>query len=80
MKRDFSCLEINTKFLKKFPCLATLGDWCCTPNSLGVGIYEAYLLGGLRLLLKAFARELLHRLGIGPNQLNPNAWRTIVSM
>ena len=27
-----------------------------------------------------FAKEHFHRLGIGPNQLNPNAWRTIVSM
>ena len=53
-------------------CLPALGEWCCTPNSPGVGIYEAYLLGGLRLPLNAFARELLHRLGTGPNQLNPN--------
>ena len=62
------------------PCLATLGEWSCTPNSLGVGIYEAYLLGGLRLPLNAFAREFLHRLEIGPNQLNPNAWRTLMFM
>ena len=61
------------------PRLAALGEWCCTPN-LGVGIYEAYLLGGLRLSLNAFAREILHRLGIGINQLNPNAWRVIISM
>ena len=58
----------------------TLGEWSCTPNSLGVGIYEAYLLEGLRLPLNAFAREFLHRLEIGPNQLNPNAWRTLMSM
>ena len=58
----------------------TLGEWSCTPNSLGVGIYEAYLLEGLRLPLNAFAREFLHRLEIGPNQLNPNAWRTLISM
>ena len=29
------------------------------------------LLGGPRLPLNAFAREILHRLGIGINQLNP---------
>lgn len=61
------------------PHLAALGEWCCTLNS-GVVIYEAYLLGGLRLPLNAFARELFHRLGIGLNQLNLNAWRIIVSM
>ena len=59
--------------------LAAPGEWCCTPNSRVV-IYEAYLLGGLRLPLNAFARKLLHRLGFGPNQFNPDAWRIIVSM
>ena len=48
------------------PHLATSDEWCCTLNSR-VGIYEAYLLRGLRLLLDAFARELLPRLSIGPN-------------
>ena len=43
-------------------------------------IYEAYLLGGLRLPLNAFAREFLTKLGLGICQLNPNAWRLIVSM
>ena len=62
------------------PRLVAPGEWCYTPNSLSVGIYEAYLLRGLRLPLNAFAKELLHRLGIGPNQLNPNGWRTIVAM
>ena len=52
-------------------CLPDPGEWCCTPNSPRVGIYEAYLLEGLRLTLNAIARE-LHRLGIGLNQLNPN--------
>ena len=61
------------------PRLAVQGEWCFSP-CLGVGIYKAYLLGGLRLPLNAFAREILHRLGIGINQLNPNAWSLIVSM
>ena len=37
-------------------------------------------MGGLRLPLNAFAREVLHKLGIGINQLNLNAWRLIISM
>ena len=61
------------------PHLVVRGEWCCTPR-LGVGIYEAYLLRGLRLPFNAFTREILHRLGIGINQLNPNAWRLIISM
>ena len=40
------------------PRLAVRGEWCCQPH-FGIGIYEAYLLGGLRLPLNAFARELL---------------------
>ena len=61
------------------PRLAVHGEWCCQPH-FGIGIYEAYLLGGLRLPLNAFARELLTRLGLGVYQLNPNAWKLIVSM
>ena len=59
--------------------LAIRGEWCCQPR-FGIGIYEAYLLGGLRLPLNAFARKLLTRLGLGVCQLNPNAWRLIVSV
>ena len=54
------------------PRLVVRGEWCCALR-LGVGIYKAYLLGGLRLPLNSFAREILHKLGIGINQLNPNA-------
>ncbi|XP_075646111.1 uncharacterized protein LOC142617225 [Castanea sativa] len=61
------------------PRLAVRGEWCCQPR-FGIGVYEAYLLGGLRLPLNAFARELLTRLGLGVCQLNPNVWRLIVSM
>ena len=59
--------------------LAVRGEWCCQPR-FGIGIYEAYLLGGLRLPLNSFARELLTRLGLGVCQFNPNAWRLVVSM
>ena len=55
-------------------CLLVVGEWCCTPNSFAFGIYDAYMLGGLRLPLNAFAREILTRLGIAPTQLNPNGW------
>ena len=61
------------------PRLAICGEWCCNPR-FEVGIYEDYLLRGLKLPLNAFAREILHRLGIGINQLNPSAWRLIISM
>ena len=46
------------------PRLAIHGEWCCDPR-FGIGVYEAYLLGGLRLPLNAFARELLTSLGLG---------------
>ena len=61
------------------PRLLVRGEWCCQPR-FGVGIYEAYLLGGLRLPLNAFARELLTRFGLGICQFNPNAWRLVISM
>ena len=61
------------------PRLAIRGEWCCDPR-FGIGVYEAYLLGGLRLPLNAFARELLTSLGLGVCQFNPNAWRLVISM
>ena len=53
------------------PRFAIRGKWCCNLR-FGIGVYEAYLLGGLRLPLNVFARELLTRLGLGVCQLNPN--------
>ncbi|KAL4606507.1 hypothetical protein ACB092_09G107800 [Castanea dentata] len=74
----YSCaLEVPSKTDERR--LAVRGEWCCQPR-FGIGIYEAYLLGGLRLPLNAFARELLTRLGLGVCQLNPNTWRLVVSM
>ena len=61
------------------PRLAVHDEWYCDPR-FGIGIYEAYLLGVLRWPLNAFTRELLTKLGLGVCQLNPNAWRLIVSM
>ena len=61
------------------PRLAVRGEWCCQPR-FGIVIYKAYLLGGLRLPLNSFTRELLTRLGLGVCQFNPNAWRLVVSM
>ena len=46
------------------PRLPVCGEWCCDPR-FGIGVYEAYLLGGLRFPLNAFIRELLVRLGLG---------------
>ena len=61
------------------PRLPMEKEWCCSPSS-GLGVYTFYLLAGLRFPLNSFYRGLLHRLGIGPNQLNPNGWRTVVAM
>ena len=61
------------------PRLPIRGEWCCNPH-FGIGVYEAYLLGGLRFPLNAFTRELLVRLGLGVCQFNPYAWRLIISM
>ena len=55
------------------PKLPVRGEWCCNP-CFGIGVYEAYFLGGFRLPLNTFARELLVRLGLGICQFNPNAW------
>ena len=60
--------QIRREFKLRLP---KEGEWCCSP-SFGLGVYTSYLLAGLRFPLNSFCRGLLHRLGIGPNQLNPN--------
>ena len=61
------------------PRLSDEREWCYSPSS-GLGVYTSYLLAGLRFPLNSFCRALLHRLGIGRNQLNPNGWRMIVDI
>ena len=61
------------------PRLAIHGEWCCNPH-FGVGVYEAYFLGGLRIPLNTSARELLTKLGLAVYQFNPNVWRLVISM
>ena len=53
------------------PHLPERGESCCSPFS-GFSVYTSYLLASLRFPLNSFCRSLFHKLGIGPNQLNPN--------
>ena len=50
-------------------------EWCCSPRSLGIDICESFILAGLRFPRNAFTKELFHRQGIAPSQLNPNVLR-----
>ena len=68
--------QISSEFRPRLP---EEREWCCSPSS-GFGEYTSYLLASLRFPLNSFCRGLFHRLGIGPNQLNPNGWRTVDAM
>ena len=51
------------------------GNWARNPADVGNAPFPPF-----RFPLNSFCKYLFHRLGNGPNQLNPNGWRTIVAM
>ena len=64
-EQRLSNLRTQYQILDEFnPRLPISGEWCCNPR-FGIGVYEAYFLGGFRLPLNTFARKLLVRLGLG---------------